>query len=60
MGIAAVNAGLRSANDLDAVDVVDQEIREVEIAGVEAIGRYAVDLHQHMIGVAAANADLRD
>ena len=55
--VGAVERRLRAAQDLDPLDVVEREVREVEVAGGEALHPHAVDQHLHLGRVGAADAD---
>ena len=50
---------MRPAHDLDALDVVDHHVREVEVAAVETADRDVVDDDLKVVGFAAAHANLR-
>jgi hypothetical protein len=58
VGIGAVQSRLRPAHHLDPLDVLDGEIREVEIAVGEIVDLHAVDHHQHVVRFRAADAHL--
>ncbi len=60
MGIGAVKAGLRTADHFDALDVLNGEVGEIEVADADGIDRHAVDQHLEMIGLGAAHAHLRE
>ena len=57
-GVGAVDRALRPAQDLDALDIVERDGREIEFAadGRRIVDAHAVDEHQRMAGVAAPQA----
>jgi hypothetical protein len=51
--IGAVHYARGSANDLDALDVVGRDIREID-STARLVQRYAVEQHLHVIAFPAA------
>ena len=60
MRVCAIEAGLRPAQQLDALDVVERDVGEVVLAVRDRIRRHAVDHDQEMIRLGAAHAELRE
>jgi hypothetical protein len=58
--VRPVDAGLRSADHLDALDVVDGEIGEIKIGVGNRIHLDAVDQDKDVIGLVTADAHLRE
>jgi len=58
MGVGAVKARLRAADHLDALDILDRKVGEIEAAVREAVDRHAVDEDEQMVGLGAADAQL--
>ena len=60
-GGAAIEPGLRPAQNLDALDIAQREQREIEFTrGLRRIvDADAVDHHLRMVGIGAANIDVR-
>ena len=57
--IRSVECALRSADDLDPLDVRDRQVREV-VAAAERVGLHAVDHHQRIVGLAATRKHARE
>ena len=59
--LAAVHRAHRAAHDLDAVEVLGQQMREIgrAIGSRRIVDGDAVDQHQHMVGIGAADEDRR-
>ena len=59
-GVGAVEAAHGPANHLDALDVLGREVGEVELAVGGVVGLDAVDQHQRVVALGAADAHLRE
>ena len=58
-GVGAVEAAHGTADHLDALDVLGGEVGEVELAVGGVVGLDAVDEHQRLVALRAADAHLR-
>ena len=56
--VGAVDRALRSAHDLDAIDVGERHLRQIE-AAAERVGANAVDQHEREVRLAAAREQRR-
>ena len=58
-GVRAVERRLRAAHDLDALDRVERDLRQLRRAEGRALHTHAVHEHLDLVGVGAADADAR-
>ncbi len=59
-GVGAVEAAHGAADHLDALDVLGGKIGEIELAVGGVVGLDAVDQHQRLVALGAADAHLRE